>query len=183
MTNSKPISRRAALARLGLSAASVYMSPGILGISRAHAASSVSSPSPVSPATPPSPPSNPSPPSAASNPSGPSQPADRAGGSSSRASGPSTAGTCRQTSLPGGGQITRQDYERAQQAIARGDARPLREVLNSVQSRHPGRMLRVGFSESGRSPAFRVVIVNRSGAIVSVTVDAKSGQITNVQNC
>ncbi len=183
MTNSKPISRRAALARLGLSAASVYMSPGILGISRAHAASSVSSPSPVSPATPPSPPSNPSPPSAASNPSGPSQPADRAGGSSSRASGPSTSGTCRQTSLPGGGQITRQDYERAQQAIARGDARPLREVLNSVQSRHPGRMLRVGFSESGRSPAFRVVIVNRSGAIVSVTVDAKSGQITNVQNC
>jgi uncharacterized membrane protein YkoI len=85
--------------------------------------------------------------------------------------------------LPGGGQITRRDYERAQQAISRGDAQPLQEVVNNVQSRHPGRLLRVGFSESGQSPAFRVVIVNRSGAIVSVTVDARSGQITNVQNC
>ena len=174
MTNSKPITRRAALARLGLSAASVYMSPGILGISKAHAASSVSTPSPVSPATPPSPPSKPS---------GPSQPESRTDGRTSRPSGPSTAGTCQQSSLPGGGQITRRDYARAQQAIARGDARPLREVLSGVQSRYPGRMLRVGFSESGQSPTFRVLIVNRSGAIVSVTVDAKSGQITNVRNC
>jgi uncharacterized membrane protein YkoI len=55
--------------------------------------------------------------------------------------------------------------------------------VNNVQSRHPGRLLRVGFSESGQSPAFKVVIVDRSGAIVSVTVDARSGQITNVQNC
>jgi hypothetical protein len=52
-----------------------------------------------------------------------------------------------------------------------------------VQSRHPGKLLRVGFSDSGQSPTFRVVIVNPSGAIVSVTVDARSGQITNVQNC
>lgn len=180
MTNSKPITRRAALARLGLSAASVYMSPGILGISKAHAASSVSTPSPVSPATPPSPPSTPSPPS---KPSGPSQPENRTGGRTSSTSGPSTAGTCQQSSLPAGGQITRRDYARAQQAIARGDARPLREVLSGVQSRYPGRMLRVGFSESGQSPTFRVLIVNRSGAILSVTVDAKSGQITNVRNC
>ena len=169
------------------------MSPGILGLSMAHAASSVSAPTPPSPATPPSPPSpatRPSPPSPASTPSAPSASNGPSGSSEttertnvSSSSGPSGAGTCRQAPLPGGGQITRQDYERAQQAIARGDARPLREILNNVQSRHPGRMLRVGFSESGQSPAFRVVIVNRSGAIVSVTVDAKSGQITNVQNC
>lgn len=175
------------------------MSPGIFGISKAHAASSVSQasqPSPASRASPPSPASNPSPasrpspaspasaPSAASpasRPSTPGQSADR--GAVSGASGPSGAGSCQQTSLPDGGQITRREYENAQQAIARGDAKPLRDVLDDVQTRHPGRLLRVGFSENGRSASFRVVIVNRSGAIVSVTVDAKSGQITKVQNC
>lgn len=190
MKRTNRISRRAALARLGLGAASIYMSPVILGLSKAHAASSVSdasSPSPASPASPassPSPPSRatpPSPPSAASSSSGPSQPTNPNG--VSRSSGPSGSGSCRQKSLPNGGQITRSDYEQAQQAISRGDALPLREVLDSVQSRHPGRLVRVGFLNNGRSPTFRVVIVNPSGAIVSVTVDARSGQITNVQNC
>ena len=163
MKGTNRISRRAALARLGLGAAGIYVSPVILGLSKAHAASSVSSSSAPSSSSPPSPPS---PPSAPSSPSGPSGP-----------------GSCRQTSLLGGGQITRSDYERAQQAISRGDAKPLREVVGYVQSRHPGRLLRVGFSDSGRSPTFRGVIVNPSGAIVSVTVDASSGQITNVQYC
>ncbi len=85
--------------------------------------------------------------------------------------------------MPNGAQITRRDYERAQDAILRGEARPLPEILGSVNKEHPGQLLRVRFSERGQSSAFRVVIVNRSGAIVTVTVDAKSGQITNVQNC
>jgi hypothetical protein len=172
MSQSKPISRRAALARLGLTAASAYISPGILGISMAHAASSVSSPTPPSPATPPSAPSQVSPPTGASQPEGRSRTSDQ-----------SDTGSCNQTALPDVGNITRQDYERAQHAIQRGDARPLREVIQNVQSEHPGKFLRVGYFESGRSPNFKVVIVNPSGAIVSVTVDAKSGQITNVQNC
>ena len=166
MTDTIRISRRTALARLGLGAASIYMSPVIVGLSKAHAGSGVSQASPASPASPPSRASPPSPPSAASG-----------------ASGPSGPGSCRQTSLPNGGQITRREYDRAQEAIARGDAQPLRDVIRNVQSRHPGRLLRVGFSDSGRSLSFRVVVVNPSGAIVSVTVDAKSGQITNVQNC
>jgi hypothetical protein len=183
MTQVKNISRRTALARLGLTAAAVYVSPGFLGISQAHAASSATEPSEASapsPASNPSPVSDPSTPTAPSSGSSPSSPSQL---NPSRASGPSSAGSCRQTSLPDGGQITRQEYERAQEAIARGDARPLREVLDNVQSRHAGRLLRVGFENSGSTPAFRVVIVNRSGAIVSVTVDARSGQITKVQNC
>ncbi len=175
MKRTNRISRRAALARLGLGAAGIYVSPVILGLSKAHAASSVSASSAPSLSSPPTPPS---PPSAPSSPSGPSRPNDGTG-----LSGPSGPGSCRQTSLPGGGQITRSDYERAQQAISRGDAKPLREVVGYVQARHPGRLLRVGFSDSGRSPTFGVVIVIPSGAIVSVTVDARSGQITNVKYC
>lgn len=190
MTNKNGITRRAALARLGLGAASVYMSPGIFGISVAHAASSVSGSSGSSDASAASPASAVSSPSAASTASSPSASsgASRPSGSSRSAgstwnSGPSRAGSCHQTSLRDGAQITRRDYERAQQAILRGEARPLRDILTSVEQQHRGQLLRVSFSERDRSPAFRVVIVNRSGAIVSVTVDAGSGQITNVQNC
>lgn len=170
MTAKPNITRRAALARLGLTAASVYMAPGIFGVSVAHASSGVSAaspPSPASPASPPSPASNPSPPSGPSRPGSVNENAD----------------SCRQPSLPNGGQITRQEYDRAQQAIQRGDARPLRDVLRTVEQDYPGRLLRVRFSGRGRSHEFRVTIVNPSGAIVSVTVDAKTGQITNVQNC
>lgn len=187
MSARKPISRRVALARLGLGAATAYVSPVMLGLSMAHAASNSSEPSETSapsPASSPSPASAPSPVSAPSRPSSPSGPSQPEGGdNNSNISGPSDAGSCSQTELPNGGQITRREYERAQEAISRGEARPLREVLNNVETEHPGRLLRVGFSEDGRSSRFRVVIVNRSGAIVSVTVDARTGQITNVQNC
>lgn len=178
MTKATRITRRAALARLGLAASGVYMAPAMLGLSKAHAASSVSAPSTQSPASPATPPSPPSPPSRPSPPSGATQPSQP-----TAPSGPSGAGSCARTTLPGGGQITRSDYERAQQAIARGDARPLREILESVQSQHAGRLLRVGFSDRGQMPAFKVVIVAGSGAILSITVDAKSAQITNVQRC
>jgi uncharacterized membrane protein YkoI len=56
-------------------------------------------------------------------------------------------------------------------------------VLNTVQSSNPGRLVQVGFSENGRTPSFRVLIVDRGGAVVSVTVDAGSGKITNVRRC
>ncbi|PVA08143.1 PepSY domain-containing protein [Thalassorhabdomicrobium marinisediminis] len=77
--------------------------------------------------------------------------------------------------------MSRRDYERAQQAIQRGQARPLREVLTRVQASHPGTVIRVGFSSDGGS--FRVLTVNNSGAVVSVRVDAASGRITGAQAC
>lgn len=190
MTQNRNLSRRKALARLGLGFASAYMTPTVVGLSTARAASGVSdptppsAPSPASSPTPPSspspasPPSNPTTPSAASQASSPSQP-----GSSQASSGPSGPGACRQSTLQGGGQITRNDYEQAQQAISRGDARPLREVLNTVQSQHPGRIVSVGFSQSGRSTAYRVLIISSSGAVLSITVNARTGQITRVQSC
>ncbi len=192
MTGGKRISRRAALARLGFGAVGAYMAPSVTRLSAAQAASSASPPSPASdpsPASAPtraSPPSDPSPPSAASQssaPTRPSGPSRSSGASGAEVSGPSGPGACRPSSIPGGAQITRRDYERAQRAISRGDARPLREILNTVQSSHPGRLVQVGFSETGGTPSFRVLIVDRAGAVVSITVDAGSGRITSVRKC
>ncbi|WP_170478591.1 PepSY domain-containing protein [Ruegeria arenilitoris] len=85
--------------------------------------------------------------------------------------------------MSGSAQISRQDYKRAQRAIARGDARPLQEVLGKVQARRPGKLLQVGFPETRGRPIFQVLIVDSKGAVVSVTVDAGSGRITNMQAC
>ncbi|WP_424940402.1 PepSY domain-containing protein [Aliiroseovarius sp. S253] len=85
--------------------------------------------------------------------------------------------------MSGNAQISRQDYKRAQRAIARGDARPLQEVLKTVQKRYPGKLVQVGYSEKGRKPVFQVMIVNRSGAVISVSVDAGSGRIASMQRC
>jgi hypothetical protein len=185
MSDGKRISRRAALFRLGLGAASAYMAPSMVGLSQARAssASPASAPSPATPPSAPSPASVPSPvspPSAPSTPSGPSEPG---GGTPSSPSGPSGPGTCRSSSIAGNAQISRKDYLRAQRAIARGDARPLQEVLKNVQSKQPGKLLQVGFSDKGKRTNFRVLIVDQSGAVVSVTVDAGSGQITSIRKC
>lgn len=190
MTSDTRITRRAALMRLGLGAASAYVSPSIVGLSAAHAQSAASDPTrPSAPtrASTPTPPSSPSPVSRASTPSRPgtsnptSGPSSPSGSNAQRAtSGPSA---CRQPNLPNGGQMSRRDYELAQQAIARGDARPLSEVINTVQSQYPGRIVRVGFSGNGPSGVFRIRIVSQTGAVVSVSVNAKSGAITGVQNC
>lgn len=189
MSSDKRISRRAALARLGLAAAGSYVAPAMLGLSHARAASSsspASKPSPASKASRPSPASGPSPASRASRPSassGPSSPTSSGKTPGNSVSGPSGPGACRQSSMSGNAQISRQDYKRAQRAIARGDARPLQEVLKTVQSKYPGKLVQVGYSEKGRRPVFQVMIVIRSGAVISVAVDAGSGRITSMRKC
>lgn len=189
MTRSKRITRREALTRLGLGAAGVYMAPSLTGLSMARAASSSSPaspasratpPSPASPASRPSPASGPSPVSKSSTPSAPSGPTNRGG---SEPSGPSGPGKCKRSAISGDAQISRRDYKRAQRAISRGEARPLNEVLSNVRAKHPGKLLHVGYSEGGSGPSFDVLIVGASGAVISVTVDAKSGRVTSMRKC
>jgi uncharacterized membrane protein YkoI len=55
--------------------------------------------------------------------------------------------------------------------------------LKNVQSKQPGKLLQVGFSDTGKRTKFRVLIVDRSGAVVSVSVDAGSGRITSIRKC
>ncbi len=189
MKRNNRISRREALKRLGLGAAGAYIAPSLAGLSMARAASSSSPPSPASRATPPSPASpasRPSPVSRASAPSGPSRPSGPTGpngSGGSQPSGPSGPGKCKRSAISGDAQISRRDYQRAQRAISRGDARPLREVLSNVRAKHPGKVLHVGFSENGTRPTFNVLIVGSSGAVISVTVDAKSGRVTSMRKC
>ncbi len=175
------ISRRAALARLGLGISAIYVSPAVTGLSAAHASSSPSGGSAPSPA------------SKASAPSAPSRPSRPSGPSSASGAGaaPSPSGAeaserrieCRVPSKNGGVRISRDDYQRVQLAIRRGEARPLREVLQETARKYPGQPVRVGLSTKGSEFAYRVQIVTPSGDIVSLTVDARSGAVVHAWTC
>lgn len=199
MTRNANISRRQALARLGLGVATAYMSPVVTGLSQARAstASPASKPSAQSKASPPSkasPASKASPPSRASRPSRPSSPS-----ASSSPSGPGNQGSNNsksKASVPsgpenecrvsgGGGQMTisKQEYRQAQTAIRQGKARPLSEVVKIARERYPGQPVRVGFSSGSGEPQYHIQIVTKTGAIISVTVAARSGTILRARRC
>jgi uncharacterized membrane protein YkoI len=166
------LTRRAALTRLGLAVGAVYCSPILTQLSSAQAASAPSD------ASPPSPPSAASPASAPSSPSGPGN-----NTSTDRDRQDQSTGGCSAPSGSEGITISRRDMTRANDAVARGDAKPLREIFGIVQRRHPGQMIRVRFTVAGDNRAYLIRIVTESGSVQTVTVDALSGATLGVGAC
>ena len=172
------LTRRAALARLGLAVGAVYCSPILTQLSSAQAASAPSassSPSAASPASAPSAASLASPPS---SPSGPSN-----NTSTDRDRQDQSAGGCSAPSGSEGITISRRDMTRANDAVARGDAKPLREIFGIVQRRHPGQMIRVRFTVAGNNRAYLIRMVTETGSVQTVTVDALSGATLGIGAC
>lgn len=179
------LTRRAALRRLGLAVGAAYCSPMLTGMSSAQAASSASSTTNPTPPSDPTAPTAPSTPSAVSSPSSPSGAENQGGpGDDGRDDGPNgSQGEC---SGPSGSErieISRRDMDLANDAVARGEARPLREILPIVQRRHPGRMIRVGFNPNGGARQYWLRIVTQSGSVQTVTVDALTGATVYVRGC
>jgi uncharacterized membrane protein YkoI len=166
------LTRRAALARLGLAVGAVYCSPTLTQLSSAQAASAPSD------ASPPSPPSAASPASAPSSPSGPGN-----NTSTDRDRQDQSTGGCSAPSGSEGITISRRDMTRANDAVARGDAKPLREIFEIVQRRHPGQMIRVRFTVTGDNRAYLIRMVTESGSVQTVTVDALSGATLGIGAC
>jgi uncharacterized membrane protein YkoI len=172
------LTRRAALARLGLAVGAVYCSPILTQLSSAQAASAPSAPSSPSAASPASAPSAASPASPPSSPSGPSN-----NTSTDRDRQDQSAGGCSAPSGSEGITISRRDMTRANDAVARGDAKPLREIFGIVQRRHPGQMIRVRFTVAGNNRAYLIRMVTESGSVQTVTVDALSGATLGIGAC
>jgi uncharacterized membrane protein YkoI len=172
------LSRRAALARLGLAVGAVYCSPILTQLSSAQAASAPSAPSSPSAASPASAPSAASPASPPSSPSGPGN-----NSSTDRDRQDQSAGGCSAPSGSEGITISRRDMTRANDAVARGDAKPLREIFGIVQRRHPGQMIRVRFTVAGNNRAYLIRMVTETGSVQTVTVDALTGATLGIGAC
>jgi uncharacterized membrane protein YkoI len=172
------LTRRAALARLGLAVGAVYCSPILTQLSSAQAASAPSAPSSPSAASPASAPSAASPASPPSSPSGPGN-----NSSTDRDRQDQSAGGCSAPSGSEGITISRRDMTRANDAVARGDAKPLREIFGIVQRRHPGQMIRVRFTVAGNNRAYLIRMVTETGSVQTVTVDALTGATLGIGAC
>ena len=170
------LTRRAALKRLGLAVGAAYCSPMLTGMSSAQAQSTASSSSN------PSAPSDPSAPSAPSSPSAPSG-SENGGGRDRNGRDETSHGECSGPSGSEGVEISRRDMDLANDAVARGEAKPLREIFQIVQDRHPGRMIRVGFNSNGRTRQYWLRMVTRSGSVQTITVDALTGATVDMRGC
>ncbi|MCP5037400.1 MAG: PepSY domain-containing protein [Rhodobacteraceae bacterium] len=173
MTDSK-LTRRQALARLGITPLALYVAPAVLTLSTAASASS---------ATPPSDPSEPSvatpptPPSPASSPSAPGDVVEADEASSDRCY--QDAGASGNSQLS----ISQDDFERAQAAVDAGYAKPLSQIWQGILADYPGRIVSISFSGFRYRPRYRLKAVSSSGRLETVIVSARTGRIERIVGC
>ncbi len=70
-----------------------------------------------------------------------------------------------------------QDHNRARDAVAAGQARPLGQILGHVMAKCPGRFLDAGLRPGGGGLVYEIKILRPGGRVAKLVVDAKSGAI------
>ncbi len=73
------------------------------------------------------------------------------------------------------------DQETAREATRAGRIKPLPEVLAKVEREVPGRVVDVQLDESRRPWTYRIKVVDSGGHVMSVIVNAETGQILSVK--
>ena len=83
----------------------------------------------------------------------------------------------RRQSPPPGARDRRNDHDRARDAVRRGNARPLSEIIPALQSYCGSDFLDASLEQRGRRLLYRVRLLSRGGRRVTLLVDAASGEI------
>jgi uncharacterized membrane protein YkoI len=69
------------------------------------------------------------------------------------------------------------DFERAQEAVERGEILPLAEILGVVQEAHPGRVIEVELEFADGLRIYEVELITPEGRLIEVDVNAATGEI------
>jgi len=160
-------SRRAAMLRLGLAVATAYIVPEIVMLSGARASSSSGASGGGSFATPPSPPS---PPSNIEEIEADVQVTD----------------TCQKATAVEAAQpisISQSDFDRAQEAVDAGYAKPLQAIWQNFNSNYSGRVIGIEFTGFRWRPRYRFKAISASGHLETVIVSARTGLIEKIVGC
>ncbi len=116
-------------------------------------------------------------------------------GSSNSGSGGSNSGSGSSNSGPGSSNSGRDDdrdededddnkvsdQDKASNAVSRGKAKPLRDVLRLVRSKVPGDVLRVRLSRSSGTYFYRITVLTEDGRYRDVVVDAERSRIVSTR--
>jgi hypothetical protein len=73
------------------------------------------------------------------------------------------------------------DRDAVRDAVQKGQAAPLRELLTIITRRYPGDVLDVRLRKSGSALMYRVKILDRVGRLLTVSIDAASRQILRTE--
>lgn len=72
---------------------------------------------------------------------------------------------------------SRNDQERIRDAVSRGDAAPLRDILAAVRRKYRGDIVRIRLSGSGSRMVYRIRVIDDDNRLIEVRVNAKTGKI------
>ena len=161
-------SRRAAMRRLGLAVAAAYIVPETVMLSGARASSSASSASGggsfVTPPTPPTAPSN----------------VDVIEADAQ------VTDTCQKASTREANQpisISQSDFDRAQEAVEAGYAKPLKAIWPEFSSNYSGKVIGIEFTGFRWRPRYRFKGISANGHLQTVIVSARTGIIEKIVGC
>jgi uncharacterized membrane protein YkoI len=75
-----------------------------------------------------------------------------------------------------------QPYDRARRALSRGEILPIAQLLEQVQARFPGEVVGVEFEDEHGHAVYEFKIVDESGRLREVYVNAQTGEVLSIED-
>jgi uncharacterized membrane protein YkoI len=72
------------------------------------------------------------------------------------------------------------DYDRARRAVSRGDILPIAQLLEQLHARFPGEVVAVEFEDEHGRGVYEFKIVDETGRLLEVYVNAETGEVLSV---
>ncbi len=82
----------------------------------------------------------------------------------------------------GFGQADDDDHDQARRALREGHVRPLSDILAAVKDRFDGEVIDIGFERTGGRYVYEIKVLQASGRLREVYVDAASGEILKIED-
>jgi uncharacterized membrane protein YkoI len=73
------------------------------------------------------------------------------------------------------------DHDRAHRARERGEIRPLEEILPALRARFPGEMADIELEREHGLWVYEFKVIDPTGRLLEIEVDARSGEVVEVE--
>jgi len=77
--------------------------------------------------------------------------------------------------------FSREDHDRAKILRERGEIRPLPEILEKAQKKHPGQIIEVEMEEEAGKIIYELEFLDEKGRVWELKYDAKSGDLLSTE--
>lgn len=85
------------------------------------------------------------------------------------------------TDLRHGSVSEEHSHDRAHRARARGEIRPLEDILPAVRARYPGELAEIELEREHGVWVYEIKVIDPAGRLLEIEVDARTGGIIEVE--